>query len=139
MEDSPNKVLSIDLVGPLPNDEENSYIVVMTDSFTRFTELVPIKNKTSILVANALLQYFGRYGPPEYIRSDHGSEFTSNITKSLCEIMGSSQIFSLPYSPTGNSIVERTNGEVLRHLRAIVYELRNTHWSSIKTGVLHHP
>lgn len=39
------------------------------------------------------------------------------------------QRFALPYRPQANGIVERTNQEVLNHLRAIVFDLRVlTHW-----------
>jgi hypothetical protein len=46
--------------------------------------------------------------------------------------MGVKQILTAPYSKQENAIVERANREVLRHLRAILYDRRiQSDWSAV--------
>ena len=46
--------------------------------------------------------------------------------------MGVTQILTAPYSKQENAIVERANREVLRHLRAILYDRRiQSDWSAV--------
>jgi hypothetical protein len=111
----------VDLEGPLPTDTHgNRYIVVCTDGFTRFTELFPCQSDTAESVCRALLNLVGRYGIPSYIHSDRGSEFTAKLTKAFVELLEIEFRFALAHRPRANGLVERTNQEVLKHLRALV-------------------
>ena len=61
----PFQILSIDIIGPLSPDKDNyKYILVIIDNFTRFTELVRLKDVTAIGAAHALISIFDRYGSP---------------------------------------------------------------------------
>jgi len=112
-------------VGPLPPDESgNKYILVAIDCFTRFTELRATPTASAQDAATCLLDIFGRYGAPKYLRSDQGSQFASSVISSLLHGIGSRRQFTIAYRPQSNGIVERVNGEVLRHLRAIVMDRR---------------
>ena len=50
-----------------------------------------------------------RYGVPQVILSDNGKNFASEIVKILCEKFLIKHIFSSPYYPQTNRIVERLN------------------------------
>ena len=50
-----NEQVPADLVGPLLSNTENKYILVLSDAFTKWVELVPIKDKTSNTVVEAIL------------------------------------------------------------------------------------
>jgi hypothetical protein len=53
----------------------------------------------------------------------------SDLIKEVTNMMGTMQIATTPYSHEENSLVERSHGETLRHLRAVVFErLTNTKW-----------
>ena len=56
------------------------------------------------------------------MQSDQGSEFVNDIIAELARYTGTKQKFNLQYSNEENAIVERCNKEVLRHLRAFVYD-----------------
>ena len=50
-----NQRVHIDLVGPFlkPSGQDNKYVLVIIDAFSKFVELVPIKDKNAVTVANA--------------------------------------------------------------------------------------
>jgi transposase InsO family protein len=113
----------MDTIGPLPTaDNGDCYILVVIDTFTRWIELFPIKSTTAAETAQKLIQHFGRFGQAQELQSDNGTQFVNEIIRELCLIMGSEQKRTLAYSSEENGIVERANKEVLRHLRALVYD-----------------
>ena len=128
----PMEVLNIDTIGPLPKDEYgNQYILVIIDCFSRWVELFPLPDTSAIKCAEALLQHCGRFGVPAIIRSDQGSQFANEIIKQLTELLGTEQEFTTAYSKEENAIVERSNKEVMRHLRAMIFHVRVfQHWSA---------
>ncbi len=128
----PMHTLNIDAIGPLPEDEfGNKHILVVVCCFTRFVELYSIPDTTAVVAAKCLLQHVGRYGTPQRIRSDNGSQNVNEVIKEFFELIGTEHQLTLAYSKEENAIVERANKEVMRHLRAILIE-KNTHnqWST---------
>lgn len=125
--------INIDTIGPLPEDAQgNKYIIVMIDCFTRFCELYAVPSTSGIDCARCLLNFIGRYGAPNYLLSDRGSQFVNEIISALIDIVGSQHIFSLAYSKEENAVVERSNKEVMTHLRGIVFDIRlKKDWSLI--------
>ena len=129
--DEPFSVIAIDTIGPLQSDGEgNRYILCAIDCFSRFVELKAARDVTAKSAARFLLELFGRYGAPKELRSDQGTQFTASVIRQLlqlCEVKGR---YTLAYRPQANGMVERANGEVMRHLRSIVFDLRTTqNWS----------
>ena len=117
--------LNIDSIGPLPIDGGgNVYILVIIDVFSRFVELYAIPDLTALTTAKAIIQHIGRYGAPEEILTDNGSQFRNELMIQLMEMTDIQPVTILPYSHEENSIVERANKEVMRHLRAIIYDKR---------------
>jgi len=121
----PHQRLNMDTIGPLPEDEDGyCYILVIIDTFTRWIELFPIKSTTAAETAKILVQHFGRFGQAQEIQHDNGTQFVNEIIAELCIILGIEQMRTLAYSSEENAIVERANKEVLRHLRAIIFDHR---------------
>lgn len=129
--DQPFTEVAVDFMGPFPADVDgNKYILVFVDHFSRYTELFATKDCSSLSAARGMLQVFGRYGAPRRLRSDNGSSFTADVISHFMALTTSIHKFTTPYRHQSNGVVERINGEVLRHLRALVYdrEVRDT-WS----------
>lgn len=119
----PFSCIAIDTLGPLPEDDHgNKYVLVCIDEFSKFLELFPIKTTSAQEAATCLLQLVGRYGCPREIMSDQGSQFKNQLISQLCTFFEVRQRFSLPYRPQANGIVERSNREILKHLRAIIMD-----------------
>ena len=115
--------LNIDHIGPLPADEDgNRYILVIIDVFSRFVELYPVKSTSAMDFAKCLVNHIGRYGHPDEILTDNGSAFIAELTSHLMKMADAYHTTTLPYSHEENSIVERANKEVMRHLRAITFD-----------------
>jgi transposase InsO family protein len=108
-------------MGPFPEDENgNKFIIVVIDVFSRFVELYAVPELTAENSAKVLIEYTSRYATPDRILTDNGKEYVNKIMKELINLLYTRHLTILPYSHEENSIVERENKEVLRHLRAIV-------------------
>ncbi|KFD67383.1 hypothetical protein M514_20419, partial [Trichuris suis] len=74
----------LDLVGPLPQCRGCSYLVTMVDRFTRWPEVVPIKDATAATVARAFLStWIARFGVPAVVTTDQGKQFQSSFWHEL--------------------------------------------------------
>jgi hypothetical protein len=101
----------------------NNYIIVMVDAFTRWVELYAAPDLTSLSAARAILSFIGRFGVPSKIHSDQGTQYVNELIFELTKVLGSFQSINIaPYSHESNGIVERVNKEVMKHLRAIIFE-----------------
>jgi hypothetical protein len=119
----PMERINVDSIGPLPVDKwGNKYIITIIDCFTRFVELYPVVDTTAEVAARALLHFVGRYGSPSEILSDNGSQYVNKLIAEFCKLIGTEHPTSLAYSHEENGIVERANGEVLRHLKHILFD-----------------
>ena len=124
----------IDSIGPLKEDSKgNKHIIVIIDGFTRWIELYAVPDVTAVVAAKvALLDWVGRFGVPAQIMTDNGTQYANTLWEQLTLLMGSEKLESFPYSHQENSIVERANKEVIRHLRAILFDrhLQHGDWST---------
>jgi hypothetical protein len=118
---TPMKRVAVDTIGPLPTDDMGcSYIIVMIDCFSRYTKLVPAKDATALSAAKALLWWIAEYGEPNQLLSDMGSQYVNQTINELVKFTDVEKLDTMPGIHEENSIVERRNKEVMRHLRAIV-------------------
>jgi hypothetical protein len=115
--------ISIDTMGPFPVDQDgNMYIIVIVDNFSRYVELFPEADCTAVSAARAVLLHISIFGCPSEMLSDNGTQFVNKLIKSMSSMFSIRLRRSTPYSHEENGIVERANKEVLRHLRAIMFE-----------------
>jgi hypothetical protein len=115
--------LDIDTIGPLPPDSKgNEYILTVIDSFSRYVELYALPNTTAMATVPPLIEHIGRYGLPQAIQSDNGTQFANEIIEELCKTMHIDKKYINAYSKQENGIVERCNKEVMRHLVAMTNE-----------------
>ena len=116
---------SIDTVGPFQTDSDgNTHLAVVIDTFSRWVELYPIKGNTALSAADALYANYGRFGAPEELKSDNGSEFVNDLVKQFNTRVGTTQHFTIPYSHEENGIVERSNREIRKFINDICYDKR---------------
>ena len=115
--------LNIDFIGPFPIDEYgNMYILDISCTFSRFTKLSAWPDCSALSAAKGLLQTIGTFGMPSLLRSDNGPAFIAELIKELVYLMGNYHELTLAYSHEENSIVERNNREVERHMRAFIFD-----------------
>jgi hypothetical protein len=109
--------INIDSIGPLAPSDGYCHIMVVIDCFTRFVELYPLRTAGGEEAAQALFDYVNRYGNPSVIRTDGGSQFDNGVVRELVRKLGSTFEINTAHSKEENSMVERANREVVRHLR----------------------
>lgn len=120
----PMECIAIDTMGPLKETQGYSHILVVIDCFTRFVELFPLKTLEAEEAAKYINQHCGRYGTPDLVVTDMGTQFANETVDTLLKLLQTKGIKSTPYSKQENGLVERANKEVLRHLRALVFTSR---------------
>jgi transposase InsO family protein len=128
---NPFEVLHLDHIGPLTKDAHgNEYILVIIDAFSRWVELFPTKSTTAVETASVILNHIGRFGSPEVIHTDQGPAFHNELVQELLRLCAIENSFATAHSSEENGIVERANQEVMRHLRALLFDSRvHDKWS----------
>ena len=100
--------IHVDIVGPLPESCGCSYLLTITDRFSRWVEALPLTDITAKSCADAFVLHFvARYGAPYTITTDRGRQFTSQLWKDLTNFLGSELIHTTSYNPKANGLVER--------------------------------
>jgi len=125
----PMEMIHCDLIGPLIVSNNNKYILVIVDNFSRFVTLRPIPDKTSSSVVQGLLEFIGIFGLPKIIMSDRGTEFRNNMNILLCKALNVQRRFTSSYHPQSNGVSERINSSIHRMLGTYLKE--HNQWSFI--------
>ena len=116
--------VQVDTLGPFPPDDKGyEYIVVLIDCFSRFCLLYPARTATAEEATQCLLHMTSIFPTPEVLYSDNGPQFVATVVEELIAALGMTHRTITPGSHEENSIVERANKEVLRHLQAFCAEL----------------
>ena len=115
----PNHRIHVDLFGPLAaSGSGKKYVIVITDSFTKYVELAAIPNKEAGTVAKAIMDmWITRYSTPAEIVTDGGKEFANQLLDRLCLELGILHKQTSPYHPQCNAQVEVFNRTMRQYLQ----------------------
>ena len=109
----------LDLVGPLPINKGQRYIMTAVDRYTRWPEAIPLPDATASTVADAFIAHWvSRYGVPESITTDRGPQFESHLWLVLTQMLGATKISTCAYHPQANGLVERFHRRLKASLKA---------------------
>jgi transposase InsO family protein len=101
----------------LPVTNECQYILTIVCFFSRFLIVVPMKDQTTATVARCLMDNFIlKYGCMDYLFSDQGRQFESNLFSDLCKLLGVNKLRCSPYHPASNGKTERVHLEIKLYL-----------------------
>ena len=103
----PMQVVAVDIMGPLPiTPTGNSYVLVVGDYFTRWTEAYTIPNQEAVTVAKKMVEeFFFRFSPPEQLHSDQGRQFESTLLAEICHILNIKKTRTTPYHPQCDGMI----------------------------------
>ena len=103
--------MSMDLLGPLPITRSgNKYLLVCNDHFTRWVEAFALADITMPSIANVIItRIICRFGCPEQILTDRGSNFLSKVGQLLYKALRVKKINTSSYHPQTNALTERFN------------------------------
>ena len=120
--------VGMDLTGPLIESQGYLYILTFIDDFTKWIETRALRTKDAKEVDKGIFSIYCRQGAPVQIVTDNGPEFTNMISKSLQEVHNCKLIFSSPYHPQTNGLVESAHKAIKRALIKSINEKRED-WS----------
>ena len=92
----------IDLI-TMVESQGYKYILTVCDFFTKWPELIPIRDKKATTIAKELYVLFTRYGCPDVIISDRGTEFCNSVSEAIFTYMHVEHRVSALYHPQTNS------------------------------------
>jgi len=114
----------IDVLTVSPTDARGyNYCIVIVNLYTKLTQIYPTKDATGKTMALCLFDFLTSYGLVDEIHSDPGSDLSSKVVQELESWFGINHVFGLVDRHTSSG-VESTNGRILRHLRALVFDER---------------
>jgi hypothetical protein len=112
----------VDTLGPLPEDENgNKHVILIVDDFSKFVGLYPSRSTTSDEFATMGVRIWGAQANPDRWRDPVQFQAHSGSTNNLLNF---EQLTVVAYHPQANGLAERRMKEVMKHLRAQVYEKR---------------
>ena len=108
----------------------------MIDGLTGWAEAVPIVDQSAATVARAVYnEWFARYGVPEELHSDRGTQFEAALFAELCSIFGTDKTRTTPYRPQANGKCEQFNRTLVAMQRRTVLK-RPFDWKPLLAPVL---
>ena len=106
---SPLQLVGIDFQHLDPCSGGYEYLLVITDHFTRFVQVYETTNRSARTTAEKLYNDFMmRYGIPEKLLSDRGTEFENELFQRLSKLRGIKKNTHYPI-PSTNQWASGTN------------------------------
>lgn len=117
--DRPWQDITMDFVPDLPSCEGKWNVLVITDRLTKGVIFEAIGTITKEDTAWALIRtVFRRHGLPRTIVSDRGSQFVSEVWRTLCQLCRIDRLLSTAYHPQTDGATERVNSVMEAYIRA---------------------
>src|SRR3989442_4634934 len=99
---------SIDMFGPVKNRNlmQQFYILSITDTYSRWPEIVVLRSLTAKAVVDGLITTFARTSISDVVVCDNASNLICRLNQSVYKALGIRLQNSMPYHPQSNGIVE---------------------------------
>nr|CAJ00233.1 TPA: gag-pol polyprotein [Schistosoma mansoni] len=95
--------LHVDYAGPI----SGQYFLVVVDSYSKWSEIYVVRRPSTSETLLHLRQLFGRFGTPNVLVSDNGTQFTSLEFAEFCKQNGIEHVRTPPYHPKSNGQAEK--------------------------------
>ena len=93
---------------------EGKHYILLVDYYSKFIEVDELKDMRSRTTIETLKAQFSRHGIPATLRTDNGTQYSSEEFKDFCESYGISHKTSSPHTPHSNGEAERAVQTVKR-------------------------
>ena len=107
------------MVGPLKRSSlrGHTFLLVAVDKFTKWIEAVPVTNATATTAVDFIKSIIFRFGVPNSIITDNGTNFKAEEFQDFCTSQGIKLKFASVAHPQSNGQVEKANGLVCSGLK----------------------
>ena len=110
------------MIGPFkPAPGNFKFVFVLIDKFSKWIEYMPLVKATSENVVEFLNQIIHRFGIPNSIITDLGTQFTGTTFWDFCDDRGIVIKYVSVAHPWANGQVERANGMIIDALKKRLY------------------
>ena len=120
--DQPWEHITLDLVTTLPPDAGYTNLLVVTDIFSKYVVLHPLKSKTMEEVVSVFWSILAEYGLPKIMQSDNGTEFVNQVVDRMLNSIGVEKKVTSPYNPRTNGMTERFNQTLITTLKKLTFK-----------------
>lgn len=119
--------VQMDCVGPIPESNSgNRFMITFQDELTKYAECIATPNITAYTVAKFFVErIICRYGIPNVLLTDLGSNFTSEMFDSVCKMLKIEHINSTAYHPQTMGQIERYHRTLGQYLKIFTEEDRD--------------
>ncbi|GFX38344.1 transposon Tf2-11 polyprotein [Trichonephila clavipes] len=120
----PNEIVTLDLLDPYPasRPERYRFLLVITDHFTKWSELIYLRKVSAQAIADAFFEnHISRYGAPISLSSDNGPQFISEVFEHLSHRLDIKHMKTVTYRPQAN-LTERVNRNLVHMIACFVQE-----------------
>ena len=105
---------SIETTLELKQSPRVANVLVFQGHFTKHMLAYVTPDQTAKTIAKCLYGgYISIFGALARLLSDRGASFTSNIIEELCKILGIKWLWTTPYQPQTNGLVERSHQTIM--------------------------
>ena len=102
--------IAIDIVGKFQRTKRgNAYILTIMDFATRYMEAIPLPRIDAATTCDALLEVFARFGIPDEVLSDNGTNFVAQLSEEFLKLFKIHHIKTSPFHPQTNGMLERSH------------------------------
>src|SRR5258707_2586447 len=116
------QVISIDMIGELPDSKGYNAILVVVDCLSKWIHAIPtVTSLDSAIVTRLFLEHIWcHHGLPEEVISDCRSTFVSNFSCELAALLGVKLTPSTSYHLQTDGQTERVNQEIEAYLWVVI-------------------
>ena len=132
-----NERWAMDLITLPLTTRGNRYLLTFTEYSSRYVEAFAIPNMQAGTLAKILVdEICFRYGCPRHILSDLGANFISQVVAESCKVMGIERLFTTPYHPQTDGMLEKFNETLCKNLAMYVNE-QHDDWDTYVRAIVY--
>jgi transposase InsO family protein len=119
----PFALWGLDIVGLFPRTVGGfRFLYITIDKFIKWSEATSVVKINKQSTVKFIKSTICRFGVPNRITTDNGSQFTSGAFQGYCEDLGIQICYASVAHPESNGQVERANAKMLKGLKTRTYD-----------------
>ena len=112
-------------------------VLVFQDHFMKHVLAYVTPNQTAKTIAKYLYQgYILIFGAPARLLSDRGANFMSSVINKVCKILSVKKLWTIPYHPQANGLVERSHQTIMRMIGKLGEDIK-ADWPEHLAEIVH--